>query len=213
MRAHLRPAQRDRRDVLHLSGRHVELRHLAAAGAVDHLRIERIGGHVAVFDGPRRAPVARGDAAIVAAARNADRAALLLPGADAVGKGRCDADVVELCGRLVEPAAPGLTAIHGNERALVTDERDGARVVGVDPQVLVVIAAGSAAQRPPAPAAVRRLHGDDAGAVDHVGIGRVHAHHRQVAAADTQRRPRIGRDARPALAAIVGTKDPEPGRR
>src|SRR5215469_575907 len=150
MRAHLRTAQRNRRDVLHLSGRHVELRHLAATCTVNHVLIERIRRHIAILDCPGRTPVAHRDTAIVPAARDADRAALLLPGADAVREGWCDADVVELCGRLVEPAAPGFAAIHGNDRTLVADEGDDAWVVGIDPQVLIVIAAGSAAQRPPA---------------------------------------------------------------
>src|SRR5215472_7014163 len=213
MRTHIGCAHWDRRDVLHLSGRHVELRDFAAPGAVDQVRIEGIGRHVAVLDGPRRVPVAIGDAAVVAAAQYADRTAFLLSGADAVREGRSDTGVVELCGGLVEPAAPGFTAIYGNDRALIADEGDDAWVSGADPQVLIVIAAGCAAQRPPALAPVRRLHGDDAGAVHHIGIGRVHAQNRQVAAADAQRGPGVGGDARPALAAIVGAKHSEPGRR
>src|SRR6516225_8408821 len=204
MRTDVGGAHRDRRDVLHLPGRHVELRDFAPPGAVDQVRIERIRGHVAVLDGPRRVPVAIGDAAVVAAAQDADRTAFLLPGADTVREGRSDADMIELCGRLVEPAGPGLAAIYGDDRTLIADERDDARVIGVDPQVLIVVAAGCTAQRLPALASVRRLHGDDAGAVHHIGIGRVHAQDRQVAAADAQRGAGVGGDARPALAAIVG---------
>jgi len=39
-----------------------------------------------------------------------------------------------------------LTAIHGYDRALVADQGDDARIVRVDPQVLVVITARCASQ-------------------------------------------------------------------
>ena len=53
--------------------------------------------------GPDGMPVTFGDLAVVAAAGDAHRAALLLPAAHAIGKRRRDAGVKELRGRLVEP--------------------------------------------------------------------------------------------------------------
>src|SRR5256886_9642038 len=55
------------------------------------------------------------------------RAALLLRGADLVGKGRRDAHVEQLRRRLVEPGAPRLAAVESHDRALVAGERDDAR--------------------------------------------------------------------------------------
>ena len=119
----------------------MELRHLVAPGAVDDVRVERIGGDVAVLDGPDGVPVVLGDLAVVAAAGDAHRAAFLLTGAHAIGKGRCDADVKQLRGRLVEPGAPALPAVQGHDRALVAHQRDDAGVFRADPQALVVIPA------------------------------------------------------------------------
>src|SRR5262249_11739594 len=99
---------------------------------------------VAVFDGAHRVPVALGDLAVVAAARDAHRAALLLPGAHPIGEGRGDARVVELRGGLVEPRAPGLAAVERDQGTLDAHERDDRGIVRIDPQVLVVIASRSA---------------------------------------------------------------------
>ena len=191
----------------------MELGDLIAPGAVDHVGVERIRGNVAVFDGPHRMPVAVGDLPIVAAAGDAHRATLLLRGAHAIGKSGRDTHVEELRGRLVEPRTPGLTAVHGDERALVADQRDDARIVRVDPQVLVVVAARSASQRQPGAAAVAGLHGDDAGAVDDIRIAGIDAHHGQIAAADAQRRAGVRGDALPALAGVVGAKHAQSRRR
>src|SRR2546423_14651549 len=134
-------AHRYRCDVLQLPGGPVEFRDPVAARAIDHVLVERLGRHVPVFDDPNRMPAALGDLAVVAAAGNAHRAALLLPGAHAIGKTRRDAHVEELRGGLVEPGTPALAAVHGHEGSLVADQRDDARVVRVDPQDLVVIPA------------------------------------------------------------------------
>ena len=79
-------AQRNRRDVLHLAGRPMELRDFSSAAAVDKIGIERIGRDVSVLDHADRMPVAEGDGAVVAAAGNADRTALLLSRADVIGE-------------------------------------------------------------------------------------------------------------------------------
>jgi hypothetical protein len=102
-----RVAQRNRRDVLHLPGGPVELRDLAAAAAVDNVRVERIGRDVAIFDDAHGMPLAEGDGAIVAAAGDADRTALLLAAANAIGKSCRLPDVIELRGGLVVPGTPG----------------------------------------------------------------------------------------------------------
>src|SRR5262249_38427311 len=162
------PAQRDRRDVLYLPSRDVELRYLAASCAIDHVRVERVRRHVPVLDRADRMPVAVGHTAVIAAARDADPATFLLPGANPVREGRRAAAVSGRRWGLIHPAAPGSPAVQRDDRTLITDERDDARVARADPQVLIVIAPRGAAQRPPAAAAIGGSHGDDARAVHHI---------------------------------------------
>ena len=57
--------------------------------AVDDVGIERIGHHVAVFFGSHGMPVAEGDLAVVAAAGDASRTALLLAAAQRDRETRC----------------------------------------------------------------------------------------------------------------------------
>ena len=201
---------RDRRHVLRLVGGPPVLGHHVAAGAVDDVRVERVGCDVAVLDGAHRVPVAEGDRAVVAAAGDAHRAALLLAAADLVGELVARLDVVELRGRLVVPGAPGAAAVGADHRALVGGEQDDVRVVRVDPDVLVVVAARRAAQAGPGLAAVLRAHGDDGGAVDDVRVLRVDGHHRQIAAADPHQRPWVVGDALPGGAGVVRAVEPLP---
>ena len=85
-------AKRDRRDVLHLAGGPVKLRDFASAAAVNDVGVERIGCDVAVFDHADGMPFAVGDRAVVAAAGDADRTALLLAAADAIGESGRDGE-------------------------------------------------------------------------------------------------------------------------
>ena len=137
-RAIVRPAEQAWPDFLNLAGAAVVPGHLAA---VDQIGIQRIGRDVAVFLDPHRMPFAEGDLPVIAAARDARRAALLLAAADAVGKGIVGGDVIELGRGLVVPGAPGLAAVHGNDGALVGGDQRDVRVVGVDPDAVVVVTA------------------------------------------------------------------------
>src|SRR5207302_6159941 len=80
---------------------------------------------------------------------------------------------------------------------------------GIDPKVLVVVAARGAAEAGPGFAAVDGAHGDGAGDVNNVGILRVHLRNRQVATADSRGGPRIIRHLRPARAGTIGSIDAE----
>src|SRR5438093_6931640 len=171
--------------------------------------MQRVGRGVAVFDDPDGVPLAEGDLAVVPAARNAHRAAFLLPAANPVWELTRDSDVIKLRGRLVVPGAPGLPAVHGDEGALVAHEQNDVGVVGVDPEVLVVVAAGRTANAAPSLAAVGRAPGHDAGAIDHVGILRVHFRHRKIAAANAQRGARVVGRIPPGFARVVGAVNPE----
>ena len=75
-------------------------------------------------------------------------------------------------------------AVDGDERALVADQKNNVRIVGIDPEVLIIVAAGRAAKAGPGFAAVGGPHGDGAGAVDDVGILRIDSRNWEIAAAD-----------------------------
>ena len=190
------------RDLLDLARAPVPARHPAA---VDDIRVERVGSDVAVLLHADRCPLAEGDGAVVAAALHARRARLLLPAADAIREGVVGADVVELRGRLVVPRAPRAAAVDGDDDALVARVEDDVRVVRVDPEPVVVVAPGRAAQRLPRDAGVRGLPGDDGGAVDDVGVLWIDLYFREI------RRPRrdarVARGTRPVLARVVRAVD------
>ncbi len=189
-------------DRLDLAGATVPARD--APAAVDDVGVERVGRGVAVFvdaDGP---PLAEGDPAVVAPARDAGRAALLLAAVEAIGEGVVGRDMVELGGRLVVPRAPGLAAVDGDHRALVAGVEDDGGVSRVDPEVLVIVAARGALESPEGLPAVCRFPGDGRSDEDRVGIGRVDGQARQVAAADAGGGACVGK-ARPGGPGVVGT--------
>src|SRR6266851_3653728 len=66
----------------------------------------------AILDHSNGMPIAKGDRPIIAAARNAYRAAFLLCSANLVRKSIGYAHVIHLRRRLVVPGTPGFTAIH-----------------------------------------------------------------------------------------------------
>ena len=132
------PRTSDGRDVLHLARGMAEARELPA---VDDVGVERIRRDVPVLLGADGMPVAESDRAVVAAARDRDRAALLLPAVDPVRKAVVRRDVVELRRRLVVPAAPRRARVHGDRRALVGREEDDVGVLRVDEDRVVVVAA------------------------------------------------------------------------
>src|SRR4051794_21616948 len=102
-------------------------------------------------------PLTFGDRPVIPPRRNADRAALLLASADFVRKGIIGDGMIELRCRLVEPRAPCNSTVLGDQRSLVGNQKDDVRVVGIDPQVLVVITTGCAAPALPGLPAVDGL--------------------------------------------------------
>ena len=114
----------------------------------------------------------------------------------------------DLARRLVVPRTPRLPGVDADKRALIAHQQDDVRKVRIDPEILIIISAGRAAQAGPRFAAVGRAHRHDAGAVDNVRIFGIHPGHRQIAPANSQRRPRIRRDARPVFSGIIRTVNP-----
>src|ERR1700722_112696 len=112
--------------------------------------------------------------------------------------------MVKLCGRLVVPGAPSVSTVDGDERALIADQQNCFWLVGIYPDVLIIVAAGRATKADPGFRAVGGTHGDDAGAVNDVRIFRVHFGDGQVAAADAAGRTAVGGCNVPGFPSVVG---------
>src|SRR5260370_928265 len=108
------------RQVAHLTGRLGEPNHAAGwPGIVTDVRIDWVRNRVAAFARADRIPLGLGDLAIVAAAGNSCRAAVLLRTVHPVRETVIRGYSVEFPGLLVVPGAPGVAAVHGNDGALV----------------------------------------------------------------------------------------------
>ncbi len=135
-------AQNHGRDVLRLPGNHVEARDLPA---INQIGMQRVGSDVTVFFSSHGMPIAKGDFAPIAAAGGSGGAALLLSAVNPVGKLIVGDDVIELRGRLVVPGTPRSASIDADRCALIAREQNDLRILGIDPDGVIVIAARRAA--------------------------------------------------------------------
>ena len=133
------------RDDPHLSGGMVIVQQVpAAAGraancAGDHrVGIVRVQGDVAAFGVAHHVAVAPGYGSLVRAGRHADGGVVLLGAVHSVGKAVVRGQVVELGRELVVDAGPGLAAVEADAGPAVVALDHPQRVVGVDPEVVVV---------------------------------------------------------------------------
>src|ERR1700734_2767460 len=106
--------------------------------------MQRIGYDVAVLLGAGSIPVALRGLTPVAAANHARRTALLLAAADPIREPPVGIYMVHLRGRLVVPRAPRGAAVHGDRRALIGRKRDDLWIARIDPDRMIVVAAGRA---------------------------------------------------------------------
>src|ERR1035438_6054884 len=189
-------------DVLHLAGDAVELR---AVAAVDDVGMERVGRDVVVFLGAHGMPFAEGDLAIVAAAGDGGGSALLLPAVDPVGRLVIGDDVIELRGGLVVPTAPGSAVVDGDGGALIGGEEDDVGVQGIDPDGVIIVAAGRALDGGEGPAGVVGAVGGSVGRSEEVLVLGVDADAGEIATAAVDALFPVG--AFQIGAGIVGTVD------
>ena len=103
-----------------------------------------IGGDDTKFGGRDRAPVSEVDLAPVATAADHDRAGVLLRGHDAIRILIVGGDVVDLRDGLGVPKAPGFSVVEGDAGALIGADEHVLSVGGIDPELVVVLAAGRA---------------------------------------------------------------------
>src|SRR6185369_12312896 len=144
----------------------------AVGAAVDDVGVPGVGDDVAALAARRHLPVLRAGARAVRDVGDAQGRVVLLRAQEPVGEGVVGRDAVELCRRLVPLGRPGGAAVGRHTGAAVVRLDHPQRVVGGDPEVVVVAVRG--ADRRPALAAVLRLVELDVDDVDRVlvlGIG------------------------------------------
>ena len=86
---------------------------------------------------------------------------------------------------------------------MITDERKNLAIIRADPEILVIVTAGAAAQVGERVPTIVRLHGDDTGCIQGVGIIRIHPHDSVITATDPQDRAGIIRRACKVMPPIV----------
>src|SRR5579871_3920991 len=132
----------------------MEFRNLRPPTAINKIGIQGIGRDVPVFDHADWMPFADGDCAVVSTGGRTYGTALLLTCANGIGKKVVGDDVVKLRGGLVVPRTPGRAAVDGDNRALITDQKNIVAVVGIDPEILVVITARGSTESSPSFSAI-----------------------------------------------------------
>src|SRR5258706_13337855 len=108
-----------------------------------------------------------------AARGRADRAAILLRAGHPVRKTIVCGDMIDLGGGLVVPGTPRNSSIHRNDSALIAAEDHALRIVRINPELMIIVAARRALDRCPGPTQVRRSIDRCVGNVNHVGIFRM----------------------------------------
>src|SRR6185436_9373556 len=129
-----------RRNVFRLTGENVATRDRATE---QNFGMQRIGRGVARFAARAQTfPIAIGDLGMIAARRSADGAAVLLRAGDPVRKAIVRCDVIDLRCRLVVPGTPRYRAIDSDNGALVAGDNHSLRIVRIDPELVIIVAAG-----------------------------------------------------------------------
>ena len=138
--------------------------------AVDQPWMQRIGRDVPILLDSDRMEVAKGYRSVVAATAHFRATAFLLRAEDAIREAIVGNDVIELRRRLIVPTAPGRATVDRNRRALIDTERDDFGIRGIDPDGMIVVAAGRAFDRRPRGAAVARAPRRGIGRIRDVAI-------------------------------------------
>ena len=179
-----------------LRGAAIVTGHAVALAAIDDIRVPGVRRGHAVFLDVHGMPVVERDASVIRAALHARATGILLPGTDAIGKRVVSGHVVHRGGVLVVPVAPAQAAIRRDHGALVGHRDDDLRIVRVDPDALVVVAARRAAHGAPRQPAVHGPPHHGRGAVDDVRVFGVDGDGREIAAADAGERAHVLRQSR-----------------
>ena len=143
---------------------------------IDDVRIRGVDHRVEAVAEDGDEPVAVANAVHVVGARRSSLGGVVLGAAVDVVEGRVvvDGDLVELGDRQVRGVAVGLAAIPGLVQSAIAADDQVVRILGIDPEGVIVDVLPALAQRPERLAAVlgdleQRVHRVDA--VEDVGVG------------------------------------------
>src|SRR6185312_5232068 len=159
------------RNILNLSCSFVIPRDLSS---VNNVGVQRIGCDIAIFFYTYGMPFTEGDLAVIAPGSDSDRTALLLSSIDVIWKGIVRAHVIKLSRGLIVPGRKGLSTVDRDDGALVTGNKQDVRVIGIDPDAVIVVASRRALKGIPGCPAVRRFPYHDIRGVNDVlifGVG------------------------------------------
>src|ERR1035438_4174689 len=123
----------------------------------------------------------------------------------------CRDQVIDLGGGLVIPGAPTFGAIHADHGTLIAAEDHAVAVLGIDPELVVVVAAGRSFHRNKSLAGVGGHVSRGVYHVGAVGVGGIDGHGFEIPAAAPQ--PVLAVDQVPRGAGVIGDVDSAAGAR
>ena len=168
---------------------------------INDVGVVRIEHQVSAFAGSSSEPVPGRDLIVVGAAYNRGAATILLRAIHDVGKLVVGSHMIELRRRLVVPTAPGQAPIEADRGSLVRSEDHAGGISGIDPKLVIIIAAGRAAQHRNCLPSILRSVESDIRHIDHIGIVRIDRDAVEVPCPAGQ--PRIGIRECPCIPSIV----------
>src|SRR6266851_6720722 len=193
-----------RRKVLHFFVTEILPRDRAAKY---HARIQRVRGDVTIFaTRVDRPPIMKIQRKVTAAAWSGNRVTVLLRAINPIRKLVVRNHVIELRRWLVEPGTPRFTSVARHNRSLVATENHPPRLIGINPQFVIVVAPGRAFESCKRLPSVARLIGCSIWDVHGVRILRIHAELSEIPPALPD--APVSRNPLPTLAAVVRTKKP-----
>ena len=193
-----------RRQLLYLFVSEILSRHSAAE---HHASIQRVRRDVAIFvAGIHRPPIMRVQRTVPAAARSGRRTAVLLRTVHPVRKLVIRHHVIELPRWLVVPRTPRFTPIARHDRPLIAAENHPPRLIGINPQLVIVVPARRAFKCHERLPTVVRLVGCSVRDVHGVRVFGIHADFPEIPPALPD--AAVIRNALPVLPTVVRAKEP-----
>src|SRR5579884_2258553 len=140
------------------------------SGDIKDVGVVWVGRDIAAFAAAYGEPVAQIDLVVQSARCGGGGSAILLRAIDVIGGFIIGDHVIELPGGLVVPGAPGFAAVEGDGGALIGSEHHVQGIGGIDPDLVIIVAAGRAADDAEIPAAVAQFIKRHVRNVDDIGV-------------------------------------------
>src|SRR5664279_2536748 len=189
-------------DVLAQRGAAVPANHAAIdTGGIKNIGITGVGREPSAFASADHKPVTRGNQPVIGSTHDRRAAAVLLRAVNVIGEPVVGDYVIELPDRLVVPGGPRLAVVETDGCALIGANYHARSVLGIDPELVVVVAARRAAHDGDGLAGILRAIERDIRNVDHVGIAGVDGYPVEIPSPAGEASIVVGE--RPRVAAIV----------